>query len=305
MTTIATLFSGGEGVGVGARMAGLDHLWGIEYDAAIAGVARINGFHTITADVTTVDWSTLPAPDVLHASPPCPNFSVAKTNRGETEQDRAVAQAVCDAIMTLRPRIFTLENVRGYAGSASLQRIGDTLMALDYAVETFIVNAADYGVPQTRERLFLVARRGGWMRAPLLLPRKQRWIGWYEAIADIVDTLPVGHLAKWQSKRYPFDYDIALIDGSLSTSTSGKQLQVTLPDMPAPTQVSSWSNRKDVRIIVNGAIYRNTPRCMARWQGFHDEYALSDDATLASRIVGNAVPPRLYAALIGAILEQV
>lgn len=43
MTTIATLFSGGEGVGVGAKAAGLDHLWGIEYDDAIASVARANG----------------------------------------------------------------------------------------------------------------------------------------------------------------------------------------------------------------------------------------------------------------------
>lgn len=333
MTTIATLLSGGEGVGVGARMVGLDHLWGIEYDDAIAQVARANGFHTITADVTAVDFAPLPAPDILHASPPCPNFSVAKTNRGETEQDRAIAGAVCAAIETLLPRVFTLENVRGYAGSESLKRIGETLMALDYAVETFVVNAADYGVPQTRERLFLVARRGGWMRAPLLLPRKTRWIGWYEAIADILDTLPPSQFAPWQLARLPDELrESVLMDGT-EMRKNGVQCAPEPPahtvkaesykgvprafivngtsDMaingatkPAQTVVSTIHS-KVPRAAVHGRVVAMTPRALARFQSFPDEYMLPDKKALACRIIGNAVPPKLYAALIGAVLEQI
>ena len=48
MQTIGTLFSGGEGVGVGAKAAGLQHLWGVEWDDDIASVARLNGFNTLT-----------------------------------------------------------------------------------------------------------------------------------------------------------------------------------------------------------------------------------------------------------------
>lgn len=410
MTTIATLFSGGEGVGVGARMAGLAHLWGIEYDAAIADVARANGFHTITADVTQVNWSTLPAPDILHASPPCPNFSVAKTNRGETAQDRAVAQAVCDAITTLLPRVFTLENVRGYAGSESLKRIGETLHNLDYAVETFIVNATDYGVPQTRERLFLVARRGGWMRAPLVLPRKTRWIGWYEAIADLLDTLPPSQFAPWQLARLPEELRAMLGDTSTTPITDEERAEaamtaeereewgdrtwresvlmtgikhmarnITLLDCESPAStidttfrpshvphafivsnqateysdgivndatpmlsvtpqmagraraflvdsantsrdatrldaddpamtVQAWHGRRPSHAptaAVHGRVVAMTPRALARFQSFPDDYILPDKKSLACRVLGNAVPPKLYAALIGAILEQI
>ena len=85
MTTIATLFSGGELVGIGARTAGLTHLWGIEYDNDIANVARTNGFHVITADVMTMDPATLEVPDVLHASPVCKRASRANQNAEPNE----------------------------------------------------------------------------------------------------------------------------------------------------------------------------------------------------------------------------
>lgn len=64
----ATLFSGGEGVGIGMRTAGISHLWGIEYDDKIANVARGNGLHTITTDILECDPADLDRPDLLHAA---------------------------------------------------------------------------------------------------------------------------------------------------------------------------------------------------------------------------------------------
>lgn len=69
MTTFATLFSGGELAGVGIRAAGLVHKWGIELDDAIAGVARLNGFNVLTADILDIDPAGLEPVDALHASP--------------------------------------------------------------------------------------------------------------------------------------------------------------------------------------------------------------------------------------------
>ena len=88
MKTIATIFSGGEGVGVGARQAGLDHLWGVEMDDAIAQVARDNGFSTLTGNVMdTALMMSLSRPDVLHASPVCKNASNAKANGEGGDKD--------------------------------------------------------------------------------------------------------------------------------------------------------------------------------------------------------------------------
>ena len=126
MTSIATILSGGEGVGVGAKAAGLDHLWGIEIDDRIAQGARDNGFHMITADIRDVDPQTLEIPDVLHASPECQNASSAKQIRSaktfeekETPLDVDIARCIVHYLEILQPRFFTLENVYGYRRFAS------------------------------------------------------------------------------------------------------------------------------------------------------------------------------------------
>jgi site-specific DNA-cytosine methylase len=79
-----TLFSGGEGVGVGLTAAGLHHAWGVEYDADIAAVAAANGFPLIVEDVRKVDYAALPQVDWLHASPVCTRASVANSGAEES-----------------------------------------------------------------------------------------------------------------------------------------------------------------------------------------------------------------------------
>lgn len=205
MTTYASLFTGGGLADWGARAAGLTPVWGVEYDPTIAAVAQQNDDTgtVYAADVRAVDYAALPRVDVLHASPPCPNFSRAKAGAAETPTDLELAGAVARAIDAQRPRLVTLENVRAYQDSRSLAVIMATLDALDYHVTTAIVNAADHGVPQTRERLFVLAHAGGWMQAARPLPAPTPWRGWYQAIADLLPTLPASQFAPWQLARLP------------------------------------------------------------------------------------------------------
>lgn len=213
--TCATLFSGGGLADVGLKRAGLTPLWAVEYDPAIAAVYAANhGPHVITADVRAVDFATLPAPDLLWASPPCPSFSVAKTGRGETATDLEIADAVVRAIETLRPAAFILENVRGYADSQSYRRIRAALDRLDYWSDAEVVNSADMGTPQTRERLILRARVGGWMQAHRPWPAPRPWVGWYAAIADLIPTLPDSAFAPWQLARLPAEIRESLLVGA-------------------------------------------------------------------------------------------
>lgn len=207
MATIATLFSGGEGVGVGAGTAGLTHLWGIEYDDDIANVARDNGFHVITADVMSVDPATLETPDVLHASPVCKRASVANQSAElnedgtkEAPEDIAAGEKVAQFIEVMQPRAFTLENVFAYRNFKAFKIICHALDRGGYMWDFDNLNSADYGVPQTRRRLVLRAVRGALLPN---LPQPERWVGWYEAIDDLVPTLPESQFAKWQLARLP------------------------------------------------------------------------------------------------------
>jgi site-specific DNA-cytosine methylase len=219
MRTLRTLCSGGELFGVGARAAGYAHVDGYEIDPKIAAVAQRNGFDVRAADVCEVPYETLPAVDHLHISPSCKNASQAnqkgKDESGEplpreTAGDLAVADASCRAIHAHQGATFTLENVWGYRSFESFDRIRAALADAGFSYEYWHLNSADYGVPQTRKRLILIARRGLWrIQRPHPTHRNggdmfhARWRGWYAAIADIVHTLPPTKPAPWQLARLP------------------------------------------------------------------------------------------------------
>jgi DNA (cytosine-5)-methyltransferase 1 len=323
MTTIGTLFTGFGGMDVGAMAAGVTPLWGIEYRADVAAVANANlGGHVQVADVLTCNPADFAPVDVLHASPPCPNFSVANANRGETANDLALAAKVAEFVTTLRPRVFTLENVMAYRDSRSWRNIENQLFDAGYWVSVETVNAADFGVPQTRKRMIVRAVLGGFVP---YLPEPVPWVGWYAAIADLIDGLPDSKLAPWQLERMPAELQTLLVSGVLnSRSTELTQLDAAKPastvttshnqsdmravlvdgDNPAMT-VQSWHGRQPShypQAVLTGRVVAMTPRCLARFQSFPDSYELPAKRTLAAYGIGNAVSPLMYQAIIGGMI---
>ena len=248
--SIATLFSGGEGVGVGARAAGLKHLWGIEINDAVARVARNNSFNVKTADILEVRAGDYPVPTVLHASPPCPNFSVAKRGRQESDGDLALAEATARFIRVLRPRFFTLENVYLYRKSKSWAVIRDALNSYGYWFDLAHVNAANFGVPQTRKRMIV---RAALHQMVPLLPLPEPWVGWYEAIEDLIPTLPESKFAPWQLRGLECKSTM-LVDSAGYLDTDGDRIPVTRsPDKPANTIIANHARRPMRAFIVDGA----------------------------------------------------
>lgn len=250
MVTYGDLFTGFGGASLGAIQAGLTPLWGIEYDAKIAAVANDNlGGHVITANILDVDVHTLPSVDVLHASPPCPNFSVAKTGGGETQADIDLARKVIQFVDLIRPQVFTLENVYGYRHSQSWHMIQDALFNAGYWVSMDHVNAADLGVPQTRQRMIVRAVRGGWVP---YLPTAGRWVGWYEAIIDLIPTLPESRFAPWQLKRLPAGLDTTFI---VEQQNGSRDSTVRFADEPVFTQTIYSTKHPAPRAFIVGGQY--------------------------------------------------
>ncbi len=209
MKTFGSLFSGFGGADIGAKAAGLDLAWGVELLPEIAEVANINlGRHVKVANILDCKPSDFDRVDVLHASPPCPNFSVAKANGAETALDTALAAKVAEFVTVLQPEVFTLENVMEYRKSRSWAAIENALYKAGYWLNIEVVNSADYGVPQTRKRMIVRAARGGWVPH---LPHPVPWIGWYAAIEDILHTLPDSQFAPWQLARLPEDLRTMLV----------------------------------------------------------------------------------------------
>lgn len=244
MTTIGTLLSGGECVGVGARAAGLQHLWGFELDDDIAGVARLNGFDVRTADVMSLDPATLEAPDVLHASPVCKRASQANQSAElnedgtkEAPEDVAMGEKIASFIDVMRPRIFTLENVFAYRNFQAFKIICAALNRGGYMWDFDNLNSADFGVPQTRRRLILRAVRGALLPN---LPQPVKWTGWYSAIEDLIPTLPESEFAPWQLARLPGEIKETVLCDMFNAS---RDFTVNQTDQPSFTITSTMFRR--------------------------------------------------------------
>jgi DNA (cytosine-5)-methyltransferase 1 len=269
MRTFASLFSGGGGADIGAIQAGYTPIWAVEYDAAIAAWHTHNmpDAQMIVGPVQDVDYGALPAVAWLHASPPCPNFSVAKNNATETELDIEMARGTTRAIQEQQPHVFSLEQVYGYRNSVSFALIVQALRALRYDVQWWHLNAAEYGVPQTRRRLILVARRDRYVVRPAathckdgradmfggLLP----WIGWYEAIQDIIDTLPDSEFAPWQLARLPANVRESVLLSNARTEYSNGLFSGTEPSL----SITRQHNGRLRALLLDGQANANGTTC--------------------------------------------
>lgn len=217
-----TLFSGFGAADLGMTAAGIQMVAGIEYDPAIAEVARANGHAVDVIDIRLADPRRYMGIDVLHASPVCTRASVANSSAAvnddglkEAALDIECAEATARFIDALRPKIFTLENVFGYRKFKSWRRIADTLDRLGYWWTLDHVNSADMGVPQTRRRMIVRAIHGAMVPS---LPAPEPWIGWYQAIEDLIPTLPASAFAPWQLARLPVELSTFMMAGSGNTN---------------------------------------------------------------------------------------
>lgn len=288
----ATLFSGGEGAGCGLRDAGLSHAWGIELDDRVAQVARDNGFNVHTADILAVDPATMPAVDFLHASPPCPSFSVASQG-SETELDIALSEKTADFIRVMRPKYFTLENVYAYRKSESWARIRRALYESGYWLDLAHVNFADLGVPQTRKRMIVRAVRHGWVP---YLPAPVPWVGWYEAVEDLIPSMEKSTLSPFHTKRLPIDiysktFMVDFQNGGPKKTDGSQGVTFRLLGAPMFTVMkTSWKRTPRIHMM-NGDVKKFNGRAFSRVQSFPENYKFTGDYRLSIEIIGNSVPP--------------
>lgn len=261
MRTFADLLSGGGGASLGAMAAGLQPVWSVEYDPLIADSYERNiGPHVIRAMVQDVDYSALPSVWMLHMSPVCTNASNAKVGGEESELDIEIAEACCRAIRQTRPVNVSLENVYPYRNFESFRRICQTLTDCGYNFKYWHLNSADFAVPQTRKRLILLASRERSVSKPtpshqdrekmtgqidLFSSQRLPWVGWYEAIEDLIPTLPESRFAEWQLKRLPDLAETMLVGQQFDKSSEyqDRAPQVAPAAQPAMTVTSSLQGK--------------------------------------------------------------
>lgn len=230
-----TLFAGAGGSCQGLKDAGLDVVACFERDDDAVATLKANGLPAIQADLVDYDWSPYAGKiDLVEGGPPCQPFSAAGLGQGEWDA-RDCIPAYIDAVAAIRPRFFVMENVRGLTFKKHreyLETVVTMFRELGYNVEWRVLNAADFGVPQTRQRLFVVGRLDG------------EAIQWPE---------PTHSKAQWVTMADALGWDGAAMHiprGSGMRERHGERPDHSM-DKPAPTirdkvRCATWQPRKRI-----------------------------------------------------------
>jgi len=164
------LFSGCGGSSLGILRAGFDLVAAVDSDeqALQTHVENMGRCEPVLHDLSDVDVSVLPEeardPVYVHGSPPCKGFSTAAGKRDADDPRNSLVFSFIDWVEELRPTVVSMENVPGMTSitNSFMDEMVATYREAGYTAKWKILNAADYGVPQKRKRVFTVAWKKGW-----------------------------------------------------------------------------------------------------------------------------------------------
>ncbi|HUN99510.1 MAG TPA: DNA (cytosine-5-)-methyltransferase [Bradyrhizobium sp.] len=183
------IFSGAGGSSSGARAAGIEMVGAVDMCSIATETYRANfpDAHVVNDRLENIDLKALKDRigdiDILLASPECTNHTCAKGSAPRDEQSRATAMHVVEYARAFRPRWLVLENVVHMRPWSRYGELKTELESLGYNIAEQILDASDFGVPQTRRRLFIVGDRE---QQPTTVTAKKR--GRRKSAKSVLDT---------------------------------------------------------------------------------------------------------------------
>jgi DNA (cytosine-5)-methyltransferase 1 len=327
--TVLELFAGCGGMVLGFQRAGFRTVLANEREAAACASLRKNVTDCV-AECAVEEIATFPQADVVAGGPPCQGFS----NLGERLPDdprRQMWRHFLRAVEQAEPRAFVMENVPPLLASQEYVEIERQARRLGFNVISTVLNAADYGVPQTRKRAIVIGLRDG---EPTFPPathadpnRRQRnrklppWRTVRDAIGDLsfIPTETNWHLGRNPTslslRRYRcvpaggnrFDLPWRMMPECWKKKTDGgTDLFGRLWwDRPAVTIRTEFYKPEKGRYLHPEAHRPITHREAARLQGFADDFDFCGSRIEAGIQIGNAVPPPLAEALARHVLRLI
>jgi len=161
---VASLFAGCGGLDLGFIQAGFDVVWANDFDKdAVSSYEANIGKHIVLGDITKIPSSDIPDDiDIVLGGFPCQGFSVNNIKRSMKDERNFLYRELMRVIADKKPKFFVGENVKGLMSmqkGAVIQMIVNDFKSLGYNVDFKVLKASDYGVPQNRERVFIIGNR--------------------------------------------------------------------------------------------------------------------------------------------------
>lgn len=299
MLTAIDLFAGSGGYSEGATMAGVDVVWAANHWPAAVEIHATNHPRTAHAcqDLHQADWTQVPTHDLLLASPACQGHSRARgAERAHHDATRSTAWAVVSALECHRTPVAIVENVPDFCRWALFPAWCSALQALGYSVAPHVVDCADLGVPQNRERVFIVVTRSA-HPLDLQLPR--------------FDHVPAASFIDFDAGRWSPIEKPGRAAATLERIANGRRQHgdrfltsfygQTKGGRSLQRPIGTITTRDRWAVIDGGRMRMISVPEAARAMSFRRDYRLPERAKDAMHMLGNAVPPLAACRVIEAV----
>lgn len=346
--TVIDLFAGVGGLSLGFEQAGFHVVLANEYDDEIAAAYRKNHLETkmVVGDITALNLEDTFGVfsgkiDVIIGGPPCQGFSQKGQRKTIHDKRNFLFKYYVKVVELVRPRYFVMENVPNLLTAENgyfRKEIVELFNGMGYSLNTGILNAADYGVPQNRRRAVIIGKRDG--EAPPLPKKTEQRVTIWDAIGDLAYLESGEGQEEQQYADLPAsDYakslrgDMCVLHNHVATKHSKLALErlalippncgkEVLPDEHLTKSIYSgtWSRmiKDDISVTITTRFdtpssgrfthpYLNraiTVREAARIQSFPDSFVFTGTKSSQMKQVGNAVPPRLANAIATVIKKD-
>ena len=291
--TSLEICAGAGGQALGLSQAGFEHVALVEYEPRYCKALSENrpNWNVICDDLHNFDGTPYHGIDLLAGGVPCPPFSVAGKQLGFNDERDLFPEAI-RLVSEIKPRAVMLENVRGFLDSRFddyRNQILRSIENLGYSTNIALLNASDYGVPQLRPRVVIVALRDD-VIVPFEYPfgskESAQTVG--EAIGDLMGANGWIGTKEWIKRA-----------NRIAPTLVGGSKKHGGPDLGPVRARNAWRELGvDGTGVANDAPDRDfsgipklTPRMLARLQGFPDEWTFDKFKTVSCRMIGNAFPP--------------
>lgn len=301
------LFAGAGGSTVGAETAGAQVVLAANHWPAAVETHQVNhpkAEHWLQ-DLQQADFTRLPKHDILLASPSCVGHTRARgAERPGHDAARSTAWAVVSAAEAARPDLVVVENVPEFLDWTLYPAWAQALQALGYALEQNVVDAADFGVPQHRRRLFLVASRS--RRAPTFRMAKRP----HRRVADVIrwdegTWRPWMNCARARQGLQPLcarttaritagraEHGERFLVAYYGSENGGRSIE---------RPIGTLTTRDRYAVISGDRMRWLSVAEMLALMGFPAGYQMPSDRRLATHLLGNAVCPPVMTSIIQGI----
>lgn len=258
---------------------------------------------TVCADICDVLSEQIPDHDVLVGGFPCQSFSTVNPNKDPFDDRANLYKQMVRVAADKKPKIIIAENVKGFMTlhkGKIFKRVIKAFEDVGYVMHAQLMNAADYGVPQKRERVIIVGIRKD-LNLFFEYPIKTHENNWTPL------SVAVPELAINEQKYYFSERAVQGMKNAKNNMKRGLYQNLNEPCLTITSHLAKVSlNSRDPVLLVDpdNELYRRfTPREAARIQSFPESFEFAGSEADAYRQIGNAIPPVMFWHISNAVAE--